>query len=65
MQYIFVELIIVTGTLAKFSNIQNVSFVLSIPKSLNGWKLRPLKRTLVPPESGPLSGIRSVTAGHE
>lgn len=57
---------IVAGTFAKFSNIQKVSFELSmVLKSLKGWKFLPLRRTLVLPESGPLSGINSVIAGQE
>ena len=60
-----VELTIVAGTLARFSNIQNVSFELSIDSSLNGWKFLPLSSTLVPPWSGPRSGTSSVIAGQE
>jgi len=55
----------VAGTLARFSNIQNVSLALSMLSSLKGWKFLPFKSTLVPPASGPLSGISSVIAGHE
>lgn len=64
-QITLVELITVAGTFAKFSNIQKVSLELSMVNPLNGWKFLPLNRTLVLPESGPLSGIRSVMAGHE
>jgi hypothetical protein len=60
-----VELITIAGTLARFSNIQKVSLALLIVSSLNGLKFLPLRSTLVPPESGPLSGTRSVIAGHE
>jgi hypothetical protein len=60
-----VELITTAGTLAKFSNLQKVSLLLSMGKSLNGKKFLPLSKTLVPPASGPLSGIKSVIAGHE
>ncbi len=35
-QIAFVELMILAGTFAKFSNLQNVSLALSIPRSLNG-----------------------------
>lgn len=45
----FVELMMVAGTLARFSNIQKVSLELSIVSSLKGWKFLPFKRTFVPP----------------
>jgi len=48
-QTTLVELIIVAGTLARFSNIQNVSLELSILSSLKGWKFLPFRSTLVPP----------------
>lgn len=62
---IFVEFMMVAGTLARFSNMQKVSFELSMLSSLKGWKFLPLRRTAVFPVSGPLSGTNSVMPGHE
>ena len=66
MQTTLVEFMILAGTLARFSNLQNVSLELSMEVySLNGKKFLPFKRTFVPPASGPLSGISSVMEGQE
>ncbi|TNV71402.1 hypothetical protein FGO68_gene1202 [Halteria grandinella] len=65
IQQAFVELMTVAGTLPRFSNMQKVSFELSMLRPSKGWKFLPLRRTLVPPVSGPLSGMRSVMAGKE
>jgi hypothetical protein len=66
MQIALVELIMIAGTLARFSNLQKVSLELSmVVYSLKGRKFLPFKRTLVPPASGPLSGMSSVMAGQE